>query len=184
MKFKNTPNRPVLIEGKEVWISRSVTVLPVLIFRVGDRAYIPLGLRGKGLPDEVGKWGLPGGYLDYDETAGEAVIRECWEELGLNIPDLQQQFQWEGTLEQPYRVFSDPIRRQNVTLRFWLIFSLPENQALPSLNPQVGQEEVEEAQWVELNQALTQDLAFGHNIIIQEFLTTDYTGALFHHQTR
>lgn len=178
MKFNNTPNSPVIVEGQEVWISRSVTVLPVIIFRIGDRAYVPLGLRGKGLPDEVGKWGLPGGYLDYDETAGDAVRRECWEELGLNISQLHQHYQYEGTLEQPYSVFSEPIRRQNVTLRFWLIFRAEQDIDLPPLNPQVGKEEVEEARWVELNEALSMDLAFGHHLIIKEFLEEVYTGNL------
>lgn len=30
-------------------------------------------------------WGLPGGGLEYGESAGDAVIREVWEETGLNV---------------------------------------------------------------------------------------------------
>jgi 8-oxo-dGTP diphosphatase len=30
-------------------------------------------------------WGLPGGSLEYGETAESAVIREVWEETGLNV---------------------------------------------------------------------------------------------------
>ncbi|MEM9164375.1 MAG: NUDIX domain-containing protein, partial [Cyanobacteria bacterium P01_F01_bin.4] len=91
MKFKNRPNRCLDIQGEELWISRSVTVLPVILFVQETGIYVPLNKRGKALPDEVGKWALPGGYLDYDETAGEAVMREVWEELGLNIPALKEQ---------------------------------------------------------------------------------------------
>ena len=72
MEFKNRPNRCVEVNGEEIWISRSVTVLAVVIVVVDDPqtdtigAYVPLNKRGPGLPSEVGKWGLPGGYLDHD----------------------------------------------------------------------------------------------------------------------
>ncbi len=63
MRFKSTPNQRVQLDGKEIWISRSVTVLPVLFFVSKGTRYVPLGLRGEDLPEGVGQWGLPGGYL-------------------------------------------------------------------------------------------------------------------------
>ena len=174
MKFNNRENRCLTVEGQELWISRSVTVLPVLIFVVGElaiaNAYVPLGKRGTALPDEVGKWGLPGGYLDFDETAGGAVQREIWEELGLNIPALQKANEFVGQLEQPYFVFSEPRRRQNVTLRFPLMFVMADGAVLPELNPQVGEDEVAEAQWFGLEEALEMALAFEHQIIMADCL--------------
>jgi 8-oxo-dGTP diphosphatase len=170
MKFKNTPNRCLTVDGEVLWISRSVTVLPVLLFAQADQTYVPLNKRGPALPDEVGKWSLPGGYLDYDETVGDAVIREVWEELGLNIPALQAQHRFIGTLEQPHRVFSAPIRRQNVTLQFPLLFDLAATAELPPLQPQVDQDEVEAADWFTLEAALSMDLAFNHQEVIRDFL--------------
>lgn len=35
--------------------------------------------------NEAGKWALPGGYLDRDETLAEAVVREALEETGYQV---------------------------------------------------------------------------------------------------
>jgi 8-oxo-dGTP diphosphatase len=48
---------------------------------------ILLGKRSKGLL-EAGKWCLLGGYVNRDETTGEAAIREVMEESGWTIRDL------------------------------------------------------------------------------------------------
>ena len=176
MKFNNRLNRCIHHEGEEIWISRSVTVLPSLFFVRGKQTYVPLGLRGDGLPDEVGKWALPGGYLDYDETADEAVIRETWEELGLNLIALQEQFRTEGSLVQPYHVMSEPRHRQNVTLRYTLMFFMDAETTLPSLDPNVPASEVVEARWFDLHEALSMPLAFYHAENMRHCLSTVYPG--------
>lgn len=60
---------------------------------------------------ESGKWSLPSGYLDRDETAGEGMIRELKEETG-----------WESEIIFLFRLNSKPGRphedRQNVALDF------------------------------------------------------------------
>ncbi len=173
VKFKSTPNQCLHIEGKELWISRSVTVLPVLFFVTSGVQYVPLGLRGADLPEGVGQWGLPGGYLDYDETATQAVYREVWEELGLDIPQLIEDFRFEGNLEQPYEVYSTPLRRQNVTLKYALMFHLGRAN-LPPLVPQVSKGEVVEARWFEVAEALTMPLAFNHHKVMQDCLNSYY----------
>ncbi|MEO1386269.1 MAG: NUDIX hydrolase [Cyanobacteria bacterium J06634_6] len=173
MKFKSTPNQCVQIDGKEIWISRSVTVLPVLFFVSKGVRYVPLGLRGEDLPEGVGQWGLPGGYLDYDETTTGAVHREVWEELGLDIPQLQTTFQFKGNLDHPYEVYSEPLRRQNVTLKYALMFHLGESE-LPRLDPQVSKGEVVEARWFKVSEALKMPLAFNHHEVMQACLTDYY----------
>ncbi len=179
MEFNNTPNRCLQVDGEEIWVSRSVTVLPALFFVQGQDVSVPLGLRGDGMPDECGKWSLPGGYLDYDETAGEAVIRESWEELGLNLIALKEKYRFEGSLDQPYDVLSQPWRRQNVTLRFPLMFFLEPEDSLPVLEPRVSSEEVIEAKWFPLQEALKMPLAFYHHEILRHCLETYYPGFLF-----
>jgi 8-oxo-dGTP diphosphatase len=60
---------------------------------------------------EGGKWGLPGGFLDRDESLSQGVLRELREETG-----------WEGKVVALLRVNSRPDRphedRQNVAFDF------------------------------------------------------------------
>lgn len=46
---------------------------------------------------------LPGGFVDFDETAEEALIRECREEMGIKIKDFK--FLCTGYNTYPYKNF-------------------------------------------------------------------------------
>ncbi|HBQ51252.1 hypothetical protein A3B42_01780 [Candidatus Daviesbacteria bacterium RIFCSPLOWO2_01_FULL_38_10] len=60
---------------------------------------------------EGGKWSLPSGFLDRDETAQEGILRELKEETG-----------WEGEVMTLFMINTNPDRphedRQNVPLTF------------------------------------------------------------------
>lgn len=60
---------------------------------------------------ETGKWSLPGGFLNRDETAEQGVLRELKEETG-----------WEGKIISWFRINTNPNRpkedRQNVAFDF------------------------------------------------------------------
>jgi ADP-ribose pyrophosphatase YjhB (NUDIX family) len=60
---------------------------------------------------ETGKWNIPGGFLQRDETAAGGVLRELYEETG-----------WEGEIISLFRINSKPHRpredRQNVILEY------------------------------------------------------------------
>jgi 8-oxo-dGTP pyrophosphatase MutT (NUDIX family) len=177
MKFNNTPNRCIKHEGETLWLSRSATVLGVLFFVQSGKAYVPVGQRGPGLPNEVGKWGLPGGYLDYGETIGEAMKREVWEELGLNLEALRETYTFRGSLEQPYFIDSTPRYQQNLTMRFPALFLLGD-APLPTLSPQVGPDEVTGAKWLPLEEALQSELAFRHHLVLADCLEKYFNGNL------
>ena len=60
---------------------------------------------------ETGKWALPAGFLERDETAAQGILRELKEETG-----------WLGEIISLFRVNSNPNRpkedRQNVAINF------------------------------------------------------------------
>jgi 8-oxo-dGTP diphosphatase len=60
---------------------------------------------------ESGKWALPGGYLDRDETAEQGALRELKEETG-----------WKGKIITLFQINTNPSRpyddRQNISFDF------------------------------------------------------------------
>lgn len=101
--------------GKKYWISRSMAVHGILLIHdtPRDQKFLLVEKRGPGCPDEIGKWANPTGYLDWDETLKEALYREVWEEMGLDLGKL------ENCNISLVGYFDDPTKEnQNVTLRF------------------------------------------------------------------
>ena len=100
-------------DGREYWISRAHAVVGIIYAQIpGKKSYYFLvSQRGQGCPDNVGKWSCTCGYLDWDETRKQAVQREVWEELGLQVG-----------LDQiiPFCEVDDPRRdpRQNIVSRY------------------------------------------------------------------
>jgi 8-oxo-dGTP diphosphatase len=76
---------------------------------VRDRSIL-LAKRAGDIP-ETGKWNIPSGFLELNETAKQGVLRELKEETG-----------WEGEVISLFRINSRPTRphedRQNVVLEY------------------------------------------------------------------
>jgi len=104
---------------------------------------------------ESGKWSLPSGFLDRDETAAECALRELKEETG-----------WKGKVIALFRINSNPDRphedRQNVALEF-LIKPLRK----------VGEpdQESSKVEWIPITKLLPfTDFAFDHGQSIELYL--------------
>jgi ADP-ribose pyrophosphatase YjhB (NUDIX family) len=67
--------------------------LAVGVFVIDDQNRVCLILRGE--EPRKGFWGLPAGFMEGDETAENAAVRECKEETGLDV-----------TLDELYQVYS------------------------------------------------------------------------------
>lgn len=101
----------------------------------------------------VGKWALPGGFMEMDETPEAAVYRELHEETSLKIDGLRQMHTF-GTLDR------DPRHRTISTVFF-------AREAMISNQPVKGGDDADAAKWFSLD-ALP-ELAFDHLHIIEYF---------------
>lgn len=101
--------------GKPYWISRSMAVCGIIVcVRPEDRKlFFLVEKRGEGCPDYVGYWCNACGYLGWNETRLEAVIRELKEELGIDFSPIKEEiYEW-MTQDDP-----KDNSKQNVTTRF------------------------------------------------------------------
>jgi len=99
----------------------------------------------------INKWCLPGGHINKNELAKNAVIREVKEETGL---DFHPEF---------YNYFDEIIPDQNIHAVV-LVFTGTSCGALVRDNS-----EVSDAKWVLLNEALSYEFAFQHGEILKHY---------------
>jgi 8-oxo-dGTP diphosphatase len=105
---------------------------------------------------EGGKWALPGGFLDRNETLAEGVLRELHEETG-----------WTGRVVALLRINSRPDRphedRQNVA------FDLVVEPGVKTGEPDAESSAVA---WIPIEQLPPLDtLAFDHGDTVRDFLS-------------
>ncbi len=104
---------------------------------------------------ESGKWSLPSGFLDRDETAGEGILRELKEETG-----------WDGEIISLFRINTNPDRphedRQNISIEF-----------LVKPIKKIGEPDKESSkiEWIPIEKLLPFDeFAFDHGKTIELYL--------------
>lgn len=80
-------NFPIKRNGKIYYVSRSVSVsLYAFCQDKWGNWCVLANQRGPGCTSGKGQWNVPAGFLDYNETAEEAAVRETFEETGVEIP--------------------------------------------------------------------------------------------------
>lgn len=96
-------------------------------------------------------WALPGGFIDWGESAEAAAVREMKEETGLELKGLKQ-----------FRVYSDPDRDPRGHTISTVFTAMTEGEP-------AGGDDAVEAVWADLEH-LPPDIAFDHRRIIEDWL--------------
>lgn len=161
--FNNTPNFKIVDkDGQTYWQSQSVAVVGIPVFRLPNLSlWIPAGIRSDKMCDHQGKLGLVCGYLDWDESAWDAVWREMWEEVGL---DLSVYFD-RNFDSQPSSIQSDPTKDDRQNVFCWVRYRhLIDVEQLPTLKSSA---EVSAAVWIEEGFE-SHEYAFNHDSLVAD----------------
>jgi 8-oxo-dGTP pyrophosphatase MutT (NUDIX family) len=156
-------NFPTVVDGKTYWISRSVAVVGFVFARVNKQLCILANKRGEGTPDFQGKWNVPCGYLDYDETGEEGCVREIFEETGVKLNPTDMKF---------IQVNTDPVNsnRQNVSLRYRTYLSEEFAKNITFTNKNSESNEVDDIKWIPIRDIDNYEWAFNHNELIKNMM--------------
>ncbi|MDG6220177.1 MAG: NUDIX domain-containing protein [Candidatus Thermoplasmatota archaeon] len=139
-------SRTDAVESAARWGKKPCLTVDILITEK-DRLVL---VKRKNPPFE-GRWALPGGFVEYGETAEEAAVREAREETGLDI-----------AVEGLQGVFSDPGRDpRGHTISVVFVAGKKAGKLR-------GGDDASEARWFDIKSL--PKLAFDHQKIVESFL--------------
>lgn len=173
-KFNNKPNTKVRIKscGEEVYVSRAVSLDAVIMIREEEDFKVLITKRSEKMNTEPGKWCLPCGHLDWNETCYEGILREVYEEVGIYLPD-HNTFIVENNTDKEFNTDSRPSNseRGNVAFQYIFVYDFENIMPVKLQNLNINNEEVSDYKWVNLSDLfynkLDLDWAFNHDQVIQ-----------------
>ncbi len=128
---------------------RAAITVDCLVHRQKNSSKEILLIQRKNEPYQ-GRWALPGGFIEMDETLYEAAVRELREETGLSIPSLEQFHTFDAVGRDP--------RHRTISTVF---IGKPDNDS----GTLKASSDASEVKWFSLKNL--PDLAFDHTDIIQ-----------------
>ncbi len=124
-----------------------------------------LGKRGG--PRGDGQWGLPGGFMNHDETTLDACMRETHEELGFDLKELIISSNAQ-CLSQAVEENRDNLGARNVGINYLFVVK-PEYE----LEVKVDSVETTDYTWVPLKEILEDNflLFYNHNLVVKRLVS-------------
>ena len=133
-------NKSYIIDGKEVWESRSIATALIIYRGEGENTEILAIKRGPAV-NNTGKWLIPCGYLNWDESIYESACREAYEEAGIKIDT--------SDIKLIEIVDQYKTKKQNVVLYFITKYD-GEGYNIPENILEFSKNEVSEIEWVKI----------------------------------
>jgi len=162
IKFNNKPNKQHIINNKTIWESRSPAVVGIIIANYNNIDHVLINKRGSGTPNFNGYWNLPAGYLDWNENGYNGICREIYEETGIYVPNIINNFIiLDNNMYQPFYVETEPTHLQNVSLSYGLYFKT--DNLLETTDKYSEPDEIEDIKWIPITNINLYDFAFNHD---------------------
>jgi 8-oxo-dGTP diphosphatase len=133
--------------------ARPALTVDCIVFGLDDEDLKVLLIRRANAPF-AGRWALPGGFVDLDETCDEAARRELEEETGLRDVFLEQLYTFSAVDRDP--------RERVVSVAYYALVRLHDHRVQAATDAR-------EAAWFAVNEV--DGLAFDHNQILEAALT-------------
>ena len=170
-----TKNKQIIDKetGEIIYKSRSMAVTACIVtMNPTTREYnFLLERRGAGCPDFVGALAFPCGYLDWDETRRQAVIREMYEELGLEV-DPRRILEWK-TIDDPSENHQNIVTRYIVVVNYDTISEWIKTVDLNTEARGGEKDEVAEVKLLPYSKISEEKVsAFFHDEVIEELVST------------
>ena len=178
-KFNNVPNERIKVyyqcnngiaTNLDFWISRAPAVVGVVFFiDLLGHTYVLLTQRSNKMRDEASKWGVPCGFLDWNETGYDGMCREVHEETSLNLWDFEK-YRVFNNDKHPFEVRDNPTtdKHQNVSLLYVSVYNIGNDMQLFPLDiEKFVCHETAQVKWVDYFDFITKqknyEWAFNHN---------------------
>lgn len=158
-------NFPFIHEGREYWFSRANTAGMFVFCKDPDGDWCILAnKRGKGCPNGVGLWNVPGGYLDFNETLKDCALRECKEETGVIV---------DKAVAKLFSMHSIPKGEfQNLSFKFYAKITDKKTTDFIFSYDLMETDEVADIKWIKIKDVDSYSWAFRHLMLIKEIYHT------------